>query len=558
MNDQNERFKKIISVMIAVVAVFASISAFLQSYASAQDAESDRRAQKLSLEATNKRFTGTLQFSYDWQGAFQTWRELDLQAASAELAGDTISAQRYKKLRDKVLVLSPMLAPPYFNGESWTFPDTSKYEADLYLVEATRLSEEFSAEAEVGNVWHDRANVFVIQLSFFAVTLSLYGLSITMKGMVRGLFIVIGSGIVVFNLIWTGIILLFQPTPTINTQAIDAFSQGVGKAYEYKDEEAVALFDQAIAADPTYANAYYERANSYYNLGNYTNAILDYRNALDNGRDDANVRWNLGWVYYLEGRFEDAYNMNQPQVAADPTLIGLRFNQALILLVEGRMDEAASEFNATILEAERQVKEARTAGQEPPANLWFYMDAAALDLQNLIDQMEGNPKYWTEAPGGNLVRGNPEQVIQFARDQIKFIKEASVSLEYAGHLPAATVTMSVPYFSFGHDLYDQTTGELIDFEEYTSFPSDTSEVTVYFEYDGLPQEHLLWKVYQDGYEFISMRTEWDIATIQDNPSWYKYLGYGYTNVFVMPAGEYIVELYADYHLVATDTFYIEE
>jgi tetratricopeptide (TPR) repeat protein len=560
VNEQSDRFRSFISVMIALVTVLASITAFMQSYSSAQDTASDRRAQKLSLEATNRRLTGILQFSYDWEGAFQTWREVDLQVTSAELEGDPAAAERYRALRDELLALSPLLKPPYFDGEPWTFPDTYRYESDLYLVDATRLSEQFAAEAEVGNAWHNLANVFVIQLSLLAVTLSLFGLSTMMKGMIRLLFVVVGSSIILVNLVWTGILLIL-PKPSINMIAIDAYAQGVGQSYQAYDQtdsrEAIKLFDQAIAAKPDYANAYYERGNAYYNLGEYEAAITDYEAAIENGRADANARWNLGWTYYLVGRYDEAAAINEMQIADDPTLIGLRFNQALVLLARGDFSTAESEYNDTILEAERQVTEAHAAGVEPSASLWFYLDAAALDLQNLLDQLNGTPKSWNEAPTPDLIPGNPDQIVSFAREQIKVIKEASVGLEYTGRLPDTSVNMTVTDFAYGIASYDDQ-GYVSDFKEMEVFPNSTAEASVYFEYSGdLPEHQFLWKVYQNGVENRSMRDLWDID-LGESSAWYKTIGFSYTNIFVLPPAEYTVELYVDYRLIKTGTFQIEE
>jgi len=560
MNGQTDRFRSFISIMIAVVTVLASVTAFLQSYASTQNAESDGRAKALSIEATKKRLTGALQFSYDWQGAFGAWREVDLQVTSAELAGDEPLAERYRSVREEMRNISPLLQEPYFSGEPWTFPDSYKYEADVYLVEATRLSEQFAAESEVGNNWNRVANAFVIQLSLLAVTLSLFGLSSNMKGLTRGLFVTVGSGIVLFNIGWTGILLLL-PMPQVNMPAIEAYAKGYGQRYQaYTDEgyqAAIELFNQAIAADPDYANAYYERGNAYYDLGDYNSAIADYETALDKGRNDANVRWNLGWTYYLVGRYEDAYAMNRAQIADDPTLVGVRYNQALVLLARGDIDAAVAEYQEVLKEAERQVIEAHNAGLEPSAGLWFYTNAAALDLQNLVDRLAGSDRSSIEAPPAESVAGDHNQIIQTALEQIKIIKEASVALEYYGRLPDTSPNASTE-FVFGHDTYDEN-GNFVSFDEYTTFDNNTSEVTVYFEYHGDPPQHqVLWKIYQNGIENRSFREEWEFEDMVDGSAWYKYIGYGYTNVFVLPPAEYRVELYVDYRLIQTGTFFVEE
>ena len=323
----DDRFEKFVSVLIASVTILAAITAFLQTYASTEAGKANRRAQEYSIESTTRRLSGAVRFSYDWQGAFQTWREVDLQITAAEQDGDTVAAERYRRLRDHLTVVSPMLQPPYFDGY---WPDSYKYESDLYLVEATRASEHFAAQAALGNGWDDIASAFVIQLTLLAVALSLYGLSTTMGGWIKWMFVVVGSGLVGLCLLWLAISLIW-PLPELPDAAIDAYAEGVGLAYQARDEEAIAQFDQALAASPTYANAYTARGESYYYLGNYEQAIADYLAAQENGKDDTNVGWNLGWTYYLVGRYDDAIQMDQRVLGMEPTLVGVRMNLALVL-----------------------------------------------------------------------------------------------------------------------------------------------------------------------------------------------------------------------------------
>ncbi|HLF72780.1 MAG TPA: tetratricopeptide repeat protein [Anaerolineales bacterium] len=550
------RFDKLISLLIASVAVLVAITAFLQNFASNRSSQANRTAQALAIESTNREVSGALQYSYDWQGAFQTWYEIDLQITAAEQSGDTAAAERYRALREKIVPLSPLLTAPYFNTDkNWS--DTNKYVSDVYLIDSTRLSELFEAHAAVGRAWSDIANAFVIQLTLLTVTLSLFGLSTTLRGRVRWLFVIVGSGLVLLCVLWMGLALI-QPRPEVSEQAIDAYAEGVGLAYQEKYEDAIAAFDRALAIKPDYANAIYERGFTYLTMNDYERAISDLLAARDAGREGVYTQWNLGWAYYLQGRFEEAIQANTAILDSDHTVIGMRTNQALNYLAIENLEQARQEYDAILQEVERQVVEARNNDREPSASLWYYMDAASIDLQGLIDQLDGNPKVWTEAPEPQLVRGDHAQIRAFALEQIKRLKEATLALEYTGQLPPEQEVMQVSPFAFGSITKKDEQGYVTEFEAVAdaAFPQYTPSVDVQFTYSGhVPTRQIMWKVFHNGVEDASFRSVWD-PDLSGSDTWYKTVGYNYTNVFVLPPGEYVVELYVDYHLVQTGTFYV--
>ena len=190
-----QRFESMVTVMIASVAIWVAITVYFQNYAANLSDQARRRAQQYSIEATKREINGVIQFSYEWQGAFQTWEELSWQITAAEQNGDTKAAERYRKMQERIVSLSNMLGPQYFDPTvGW--PEYSKYEAESYLIESTRLSETYLAEAELGNATDSTADALIVQITLLTVALSLFGLSMALKGRVRWLFIILGSGIV--------------------------------------------------------------------------------------------------------------------------------------------------------------------------------------------------------------------------------------------------------------------------------------------------------------------------------------------------------------------------
>jgi hypothetical protein len=188
------------------------------------------------------------------------------------------------------------------------------------------------------------------------------------------------------------------------------------------------------------------------------------------------------------------------------------------------------------------------------------MDAASIDLQNLVDQLDGNPKDWTEAPEAALVPGDHAHIKAFALEEITRLKEATLALEYTGQLPPAQEVMNVSPFAFGSITKKDEQGYVTEFQAVSdaAFPKYTRAVDVEFSYTGpAPTRQIMWKVFRDGVEDASFRSVWD-PDLSLSDTWYQSIGYKYTNMFSLFSGEYTVELYVDYHLVQRGTFHVAE
>ncbi|MBL8063304.1 MAG: tetratricopeptide repeat protein [Anaerolineales bacterium] len=553
-----QRFESMVTIMIASVAIWVAITAYFQNYAANISDQARRRAQQYSIEATKREVNGVIQYSYEWQGAFQTWEELSWQITAAEQNGDTKSADRYRKLQERIVALSSMLGPQYFDpAVGW--PEYSKYEAESYLIESTRLSETYLAEAELGNFTDSTADALIVQITLLTVALSLYGLSMALKGQVRWLFIVLGSGIVGLCVLWLGWSMLeLLVRPEVNEAAIRSYAEGVGLEYQGRYEEAIDKFTDAIAENEYYAKAYYERGLSYYELGDLATAISEMEEARNQGLNDTSVNWNLGWAYYLSGNYAKAFETNERILAEHPEVIGMRMNQAISYLAAGDLTNSQVQYDMLIQEALNQVAIARQNGMEPSASLWYYMDAGALDLENLIAQLDNNPREWTQAPTANLIAGDHNTIRTFAFDQMKRIKEATVALEYTGQLPVAQETMQVSSFVIGQITEKDAEGFIISFEPAANsvIPYGEKGFSVEYVYSGPAPSQLIWKVFRNGYEDQSLRVV-SYFDISSGNTWYQTFGYQFDDVFILASGEYTVEFYADNILVQRGTFYVQ-
>jgi tetratricopeptide (TPR) repeat protein len=330
----------------------------------------------------------------------------------------------------------------------------------------------------------------------------------------------------------------------------------VGLAWEGRDNEAIGAFNNAISLAPQYANAYYERANSQYAVGNYAQAAADYEAAIAAGRDDTNALWNLGWTYYLLGQFDNAVRINQHALAVDPTLIAVRMNQGAALLAQGRIENAITEYDLALNEAVRQVAEARARGEQPPASLWYYMDAGAADLQSLLDEAGGAPRAWTQSPPASAIIVDRTALETNARQLIVRIKETAVALEFSGAAPGPRGGAAASEFQFVQEVYDAN-GNFVEYRDSAVNEYGINQIGILFDYSGfITGAREVWKVYVNGYEDPALRVVGELA-LTGGGSGIKRISYAFSKIFVFAPGEYTVELYIDHHLIRSGTFIVE-
>jgi tetratricopeptide (TPR) repeat protein len=94
-----------------------------------------------------------------------------------------------------------------------------------------------------------------------------------------------------------------------------------GNTYEQLREyqNAIADFDQAITANPDYADAYVGRGAAYVNLGQYDAARTDLDRAISLGPRIALAYYNRGLMSYFRGEFDEALIDLNRAIELDPT-----------------------------------------------------------------------------------------------------------------------------------------------------------------------------------------------------------------------------------------------
>src|SRR5215207_2151067 len=122
-----ERFKRLLALIIALVTLITAGIALLQSDASARDDRANRDTKRYATEAMGRKVSGDARVNFDYNTAYQAWYELDTLANSASSRGDDAAATRYQQLRDEMTSLSKLLAAPYFDPAQGQ-PNSERYE----------------------------------------------------------------------------------------------------------------------------------------------------------------------------------------------------------------------------------------------------------------------------------------------------------------------------------------------------------------------------------------------------------------------------------------------
>lgn len=550
----SEKFNRIIAVLAALVTLLAGVIAYLQSDASARDDSANRDSKRYSLEAFGNQVSGDARVNFDANVAYQTMYEMALLANSASNRGDEATTQVYETLVEESTSLSPLLAAPYYDPQGEGQPDLARYEADTYLVEITELQERFLAASDVKDGWDGKANAYIFHMTLLAIALFLFGLSSTISGPVtRWIFAGAGTVISVIAVLMAATTMV-KPVFDLRQQgtAIQDYAAGVGLAYQGRSEEAITSFDKAIAAYPEYTRAYAERAAANMELGNLEQAAADYEQARRLGDKSANLAGELGWTYYLLGRFDKATELNRAALVAGPDELWIRFDLGLSLLAAGDLQTAQAEYDLGMDQAGRQVAEAKAAGAEPPSYLWWGLADAAASLDDLLWTLESGEG----SPPPDSVK-DPDTVITAGEELVTRLKSLALALEYTGQPSTATVAAEISPFAFAAPIYDETSGEVVDYTEPTDvFDAGLKEFSVLFDYSEMKDgQELVFKLYVNGEEDPSWRIvdQWSLG---ESGTAEIPISYAYSDTFEFEPGEYIVELYVDWQLVQQGYFSI--
>jgi len=124
----------------------------------------------------------------------------------------------------------------------------------------------------------------------------------------------------------------------------------LGNIYSGKgnDEKAISDFDQAIALDPDYAEAYRERGITYGNKGDLDQAIADLSKAIELFPDFADAYHDRGNVYSGKGDIDNAISDLNQAIIIDPNFAEAYHDRGDVYNTKGEIDNAIADYNKAI------------------------------------------------------------------------------------------------------------------------------------------------------------------------------------------------------------------
>ncbi len=128
------------------------------------------------------------------------------------------------------------------------------------------------------------------------------------------------------------LVLIVCPIVTAyDSSAVQYYNDGVDLVNAGRYSEAIAAFDQALAIDPSFSEAWYNRGTTLSNLGRYSEALnsLDRAVALNPNYFEA---WgNRGTALVKLGRYSEAISSYDRAIALNPNDAVARSNRQLAL-----------------------------------------------------------------------------------------------------------------------------------------------------------------------------------------------------------------------------------
>jgi hypothetical protein len=128
----------------------------------------------------------------------------------------------------------------------------------------------------------------------------------------------------------------------------EPYAGAIGAAANGDFQQAIRLYDQAIAVDPSHADAYYKRGNAQRSLGRLDAAIASYDEAIGRNPGHAYAYCNRGTVQQALGLTAEALTSYDRALALDPTDAMAHYNRALSLQDCCRWREALASYDQAL------------------------------------------------------------------------------------------------------------------------------------------------------------------------------------------------------------------
>lgn len=534
--EKSDVFKNSVIILLTLVSIFAAIITFLQNYASLLSENYVQQSEFKAVEATGEYFRVGLEAAQgialqdDHADYIQRAVRADTKARALRLGGYPDLAAEYdadaRRWREASADLQAEMEGQY--PLLADYGDSVDIYKEILSHDAYFKNEQQYVLLAKSRAWSSKANGFVAVLSTLSVALFLGGLSLTIGSRVRLLLGASSVALTGICILWM-LGILISPVPDISDEALEHFVNGqiklnIADARGEDAVDAVADFDAAISLAPDYARAYVFRsfANTDSSLTdmhlNTSQAIADMETAIRLGDDSNTALVNLGWLYYLNGQYNNALRTTTQAVENEDEECFAEFNWGLTLLAMGREADAAEAYRIAIECARNQTDESWTP---------YYLDVGVLDLEDL-----------------RVARPDLEATLEAS---IRRLKSAAATLTIFGVLEPRQTDALLTELTFGEEV-DDDNAIVTPAEEY-----EQGVRTVYasFGYENMtPDTRWLERWLQDGRETLVINHDfWDG---DESGTWWI----GIYNSGGLSSGNYQVDVFIEGNLLTSGHFTI--
>lgn len=367
--ETRDTFTRRVALLVVSVTLVAATVAYLQTRAGNQEEIAARETQIEAIQGIGAQVSSQSESTNAYAVYVQASeydRRATLARGRARVLGDTPEgsaarreAERWETIRAAVVPLTPLLSQEEYNTDPI---HNSPYFADRGI-EPDKVRLQQAALSEKVNAWGNKANSYVAVLTLLAVALFLFGLSLTVGGGVRRLIAAPAVAIFAACILWSAVIAIGS-IPSTPQQAIDHVALGNRHMFQQEYDSAIEEFTKAIEVRSDYAEAYSRRATAHFFKGaslagerfaTITNeeglrsSIADDERAVDLGADDPTTLGNLGYGYFLDGRYSEAEDLTLRAIDTNPVLPHLWGNLAVIKTALGEPGEAAEALDRGIV-----------------------------------------------------------------------------------------------------------------------------------------------------------------------------------------------------------------
>jgi Tfp pilus assembly protein PilF len=218
---------------------------------------------------------------------------------------------------------------------------------------------------------------------------------------------------------------------SLNVSATGLMQRAAAQASEGRLDEAVSLYERAVASDPKLTRAYTDLISLYARLKRDAQAEQAYRQAIALDAREADAHYNFGVFCFERGRIAEAKQAFERAVELQPRHPEALNNLGAIYEQQGKLDQAAALYRRAI-DANAVYTLAHFHLGRIYANQKKYALAVAEFERSLDPKTESTPTYLYALAATHARAGNRQRAVELMRDARKEAEARGQSQLVAG------------------------------------------------------------------------------------------------------------------------------